>query len=342
MKRFRSKPFLKTALALLAPIALISAQDTTNYPTIGEIHRLSPQADSLIAPDATIEVIASGYVWSEGPAWNKEEGFLAFSDVPENKIYKWVEGKGSKLWIHPSGYTGLGEYAGSDGSNGLAFDHDGNLYSCECGDRRISLLTKNQGKRTLADNYRGKRFNSPNDIALHSNGDIYFTDPNYGLPKPNLDGKEIPFMGVYVIRANGTVDLVDSTLTAPNGIALSVDEKTLYVANSDRNNHPKVYAYPINTDGTYGKRTTFFDARNFPELKGASPDGMKFDSQGNLWIGGIIGGIALNPQGQPLALINTGERVSNCAFGGPQGTTLYFTSDTYIVKVETKVKGIGF
>ncbi|MBK1875311.1 SMP-30/gluconolactonase/LRE family protein [Pelagicoccus mobilis] len=340
MIRSRFKLLLSsTALSLLLPA---SAQDSTNYPTIGEIVRFSDEANKILSSDAKIEVISSGYVWSEGPAWNKQGGFLAFSDVPENKVYKWVEGKGASLWIQPSGYTGLGEYAGSDGSNGLAFDDAGNLYSCECGDRRISILTKGQGKRTLADNYNGMRFNSPNDISLHSNGDIYFTDPEYGLPKPGLDGKETPYMGVYVIRKDGSVELVDDSLTAPNGIALSVDEKTLYVANSDRANNPKVYAYPIKKDGSFGKRRTFFNAQDYPALKGMSPDGMKFDARGNLWIGGIIGGVVLNPQGAPIALINSGEKISNCAFGGPDGSTLYMTSDTYIIKVETKVKGIGF
>jgi len=319
----------------------IQAQDTKNFPVIGEIIPLDESFSALLDEDAKIEVISSGYTWSEGPAWNYAENFLAFSDVPLNKVFKWIEGAGASLWIEPSGYTGALDNTKVSGSNGLAFDAEGNMYFCESGDRRISMMKPGEGRITLADNYQGKRFNSPNDIAIASNGVIYFTDPFYGMPKKWRETKrELPYMGVFAIRKDGSVALVDDRLGRPNGIALSPDEKTLYAANSQQEN-PVVYSYPIKKDGSFGKRSVFFDASKDPALANASPDGMKFDSQGNLWIGGIIGVIVVNPTGNAIGLMKTGERTFNCVFGD-DGSTLYLTADTYICRIKTKVKGLGF
>ncbi|MFT5857823.1 MAG: gluconolactonase, partial [Verrucomicrobiales bacterium] len=156
--------------------------NTTNYPIIGEIVRLDPSLDALIPRDAKIEVVATGFEWSEGAVWDKADASILFSDIPRNSVMRWKEKVGTTLYLKPAGYTGATDYGSEPGSNGLAFDSDGRLVSCEHGDRRLSLLTKEGGKRTLVDHYQGKRLNSPNDLAIKSNGDIYFTDPPYGLP----------------------------------------------------------------------------------------------------------------------------------------------------------------
>ena len=230
--------------------------DTDNFPTIGELVRLDPAIDKLIAKDAKIEVLASGFEWSEGAVWDKQDGSVLFSDIPRNSVMRWKEKVGTTLFLQPAGYTGATDYGKEPGSNGLAFDAEGRLISCEHGDRRISMLTKEGGKRTLADNYEGKRLNSPNDLCIKSNGDIYFTDPPYGLPNRWDDPRrELDFCGVYRIsKADGSLTLLTKEMSRPNGIAFSPDEKTLYVAQSD----PAAAiwkAFPVNDDGTLGAGT---------------------------------------------------------------------------------------
>ena len=244
----------------LACLSSAFADDLTPRPTIGEILRLDPGADALLAPDARIEVLASGLDWSEGPVWIPKAdrrpgggGYVVFSDVPQNQVMKWKEGEGLSVFLKPSGYTGLGEYSPEPGSNGLNVNSRGELISCEHGDRRISVLTRGGGKRTLADNFEGKRFNSPNDCTLEKAGNIYFTDPPYGLPKgpEDTETREISWNGIYKITPSGQVSLMTKEMTYPNGLTLSPDEKMLYVAQSD----PKAAiwkAFPIQTDGALG------------------------------------------------------------------------------------------
>ena len=206
----------------------IGTVNTTNYPTIGKVVRLDPAMDDLVPKDAKIEVVADGFEWSEGAVWNRADKSVLFSDIPRNSVMRWVEGRGVTLFLKPAGYTGATDYGKEPGSNGLAFDTSGQLISCEHGDRRLSVMTKNGGKRTLVDNYQGKRLNSPNDLAIKSNGDIYFTDPPYGLPKRYEDPRrELDFCGVYRLAKDGTLTLLTKEMTRPNGIAFSPDEKTL-------------------------------------------------------------------------------------------------------------------
>src|SRR5947209_3937147 len=173
-------------------------------PTIGEVIRLDDAINELIDRDAKIEVLASGFAWSEGPVWVRDGGYLLFSDIPRNSIMKWSEAEGVSVFLKPSGYTGVTDYGREPGSNGLTIDPQGRLVACEHGDRRISRLEKDGGKRTLADNYMGKRLNSPNDLAYKSNGDLYFTDPPYGLPKNVEDPrKELEYQGVYRLSMDG-------------------------------------------------------------------------------------------------------------------------------------------
>ncbi|QDT65511.1 SMP-30/gluconolactonase/LRE family protein [Calycomorphotria hydatis] len=319
------------------------AQEAVESRTIGEVIKLDDGLNRLISPDAQIEVLAEGFVWSEGPVWYMDDNgsSLLFSDVPENTIYRWREGAGLDVFMKPSGFTGISYDGKESGSNGLTLDAKGRLITCEHGDRRVSLLTVGGGKMTLADEYNGKRFNSPNDVAVKSNGDVYFTDPPYGL-SGGVDGKfaELGYCGVYRISKDRSVTLLTKEFTRPNGICFSPDEKTLYVANSD----PKANlwkALPVNDDGTLGESRLFFDATNVdPSLVGGA-DGLKADRDGNLFATGPGGVWIFSPDGTPLGRISTGERIANCAWGD-DGTVLYMTSDMYLCRIKTLTKGDGW
>lgn len=348
---------IPTAFAvLLATSALAAAQEaspvapatgtinTSNFPTIGKIVRLDPALDQLIPKDAKIEVLAGGFEWSEGAVWDRADKSVLFSDIPRNAVMRWRESLGTTLFLQPAGYTGVADYGKEPGSNGLAFDAEGRLISCEHGDRRISMLTSGGGKRTLADNYQGKRLNSPNDLTIKSNGDIYFTDPPYGLPDRWEDPRrELDFCGVYRIsKSDGSLTLLTKEMTRPNGIGFSPDEKTLYVAQSD----PQAAiwkAFPVKADGTLGDGKVLFDATSLvgAAMKGL-PDGLKVDKQGNLWATGPGGVHIFSPEGKPLGRIDTGEATANCAWGGEDGSTLYLTADMFLARVHTSTAGAGF
>jgi gluconolactonase len=310
--------------------------------TFGSIERLDPRLDALIPPGAVIEKLAEGFDWSEGPVWMKDEKCLVFSDVPQNVVYRWKEGQGISEFLRPSGYTGKIPRGGEPGSNGLTVDEQGRLVLCEHGDRRVARLEKDGRKTTLAGTYQGRRFNSPNDLVYHSNGDLYFTDPPYGL-EGNVDDpkKEIPFQGVYRVKPGGEITLLTQELSRPNGIAFSPDEKTLYVAVSD----PKRavwMAYDVKADGTIDHGRVLFDAtdRVGPQNKGL-PDGLKVDRAGNLFATGPGGVFVFAPDGKQLGTIRTGEATANCAWGD-DGATLYITADMYLCRVRTLTKGEGF
>ena len=336
--------FSKSISLLAAIIAIPSfliAQDSVNFPSIGEVLRFDDKMDMLVADVVEIEVLSSGFAWSEGPVWVKEGNFLLFSDVHRNKVIKWTEGIGAEIFLEPSGFTGIGHYSRGLGSNGLAIDSAGRLISCEHGDRRISSMTFNEGKVTLADNYNGKRFNSPNDLVISKEGRIYFTDPIYGLPLRWDDPtRELDYAGVFLLGQDGSVSLLTKELKYPNGVELSPDEKTLYVAQSDPDN-PIVMAYPIEKDGTTGKGKLLFDAKPHSHLGGGNPDGLKVDQNGNLWITGMGGVMVVSSKGRFLGQISTGELTANCAWGG-DGSVLYITADTYLCRIQTQVKGRGF
>ncbi|HSW50317.1 MAG TPA: SMP-30/gluconolactonase/LRE family protein, partial [Bryobacteraceae bacterium] len=248
---------------------------------------------------------------------------------------------GVTLFMKPSGYTGVVDYGREPGSNGLLLDPRGRLVMCEHGDRRISRLEPGGGKRTLADNYMGKRFNSPNDGVFRSNGDLYFTDPAFGLPKRFEDPqRELDFCGVYLLRADGSVTLLTREMSRPNGIALSPDEKTLYVANCDMA-RPVIMAYPLNADGTIGAGRVHYDTSSNPEKLRGAPDGMKIDKDGNLFASGPGGILVIAPDGTRLGRITSGQTMSNCAWGN-DGSMLYITSDMYLVRIKTTTAGAGW
>jgi gluconolactonase len=317
---------------------VLCAQDTVNFPVLGRIIREDPRLDQLIPPDAKIEVLTSGFEWAEGPVWSQREKALLFSDVVKNQVMIWREGKGVSVYLKRSGYTGIGPYSKEPGSNGLTMDSKGRLVSCEHGDRRVSVLEQGYGKRTLVDNYMGKRLNSPNDVIFDSRGNMLFTDPPYGLPKQG-DGdpnRELDFCGVYRLSQDGKLTLLTKELTKPNGIALSPDEKTLYVAQSDPEKAIWM-AYPMNADGTIGKGRVFADVTSMVGKFPGLPDGMKIDHNGNLFATGPGGVHIFAPDGKRLGRIETGEATANVAWGD-DGSTLYITADMYLCRIKTRTR----
>jgi gluconolactonase len=343
------KSRLHDARALLSALVLVAAggfpcvrpafAQEKSAKTVGTIERIDPRFDSLVAKDAVVERIAEGFDWSEGPVWDRRNACLFFSDVPLNRVYRWKAGEGVNVYLEPSGYTGAIKRGGEPGSNGLLIDEQGRLLLCQHGDRRVARLEPDRSFRSIADNYLNKRFNSPNDLVLKSNGDLYFTDPPYGLIGLNdSPSKELQFNGVYRISANdGAVTLLTKEMTFPNGLAFSPDEKTLYVANSD----PKKAiweAFPVKDDGTLGEGKLFADVTSSVPSKKGLPDGMKVDEKGNLFATGPGGVLVFAPDGTHLGTFATGEATGNCAFG-EDGGTLFITADMYLGRVKLLTKG---
>jgi gluconolactonase len=286
-----------------------------------------------------VEKLAEGYRWAEGPVWH-DDGLL-FSDVPENVIHRWVPGATStKVFRQPSGGAPSAPAFREPGSNGLAQDAEGRLILCQHSMRRIARLEKDGQETTLADNYEGKRFNSPNDLTIAKNGDVYFTDPPYGLAKGEKSPiKELTFSGVFRL-SGGKATLLTDELRFPNGIALSPDEKTLYVNTSDPK-APYVHAYDLLPDGTIAKHRVFFDASRLMNSGPGVPDGLKVDRAGNVWTSGPGGILVISPKGKHLGTIVTGVPTANCGWG-VDGGTLFITAHKYLLRVKTETKGVGW
>lgn len=331
--------FLASALWAAGLAGPASAQE---YPTFGEIERLDPRIDALIPEDARIEVLASGFEWAEGPVWIPDDGgALLFSDIPINRIWRWSEEGGLEPYLEPSGYTGVGDYSGEPGSNGLALHPEGGLVACEHGDRRVSLMKDGQGKRTLADHFEGRRFNSPNDLVFDSTGALYFTDPPYGLPRRAEDlSRELDFCGVFRLAPDGALTLVTDAMSRPNGIALSPDESTLYVANSDPE-HAVWMAFDRAPDGSVGTGRVLFDATDRVGSAPGLPDGLEVDTRGHLFATGPGGVLVLAPDGTHLGTIRPGHATANCAWGD-DGSTLYLTADAYLARIRLTTRGAGW
>ncbi len=338
---FATKGFGQTAPLSTSSNTNSTAAKDKVFPAMGTIERLDPALDKLIATNAFIEKLARGFAWAEGPVWDKRTNCLYFSDVPHNIVFKWQPGVGTRKFLNPSGYTGAMPTNGQ-GANGLALDKQGRLILCQQGDRRIARLDPKGGFSTLAQYYKFRRFNSPNDLAIKSSGDIYFTDPPYGLTKGENDPERELFLnGVYRVNAKGDVTLLISNLTFPNGIAFSPDEKILYVAVSDPK-QPMIMAYDLAMNGLASNPRIFFDAAPLTNGRKGLPDGLKVDKLGNLWATGPGGVLIITPEGKHIGTINVGETAANCAFGGPTGSTLYITANMYLCRVQTLTKGTGF
>jgi gluconolactonase len=323
--------------ALTVPLLVLVADES--FPAFGTgIERLDPAFDTLVPRDAKLEKLAESFIWSEGPTWFQSS--VVFSDVPDNVIYRWKPGDTvATVFMKPSGLLNPAPGFRESGSNGLAVDMDGRLLICQQGERRVARLEKNATQTVIAAKFDGKRFNSPNDLAIRKNGDVYFTDPPYGLANFNESPlKELPHNGVYRVDPKGEITLVIPDLTWPNGIAFSPDEKTLYVAVSDPGS-PRILAYDVQANGTVANGRTFFDAKR--PGRGGTCDGLKVDTHGNVWTTGPGGILVITPAGKHLGSILIDQETSNCCWGD-DGGTLYITAHRFLLRVKTATKGAGW
>jgi gluconolactonase len=331
--------FLGLALALgVCP----AAAQVPRYLTTGRIVRQTPALDQVLAPDAQLEVVASGYSHIEGPLWVPDSSMLLFSDTPSRTIYRWKEAGGISVFLKSSGYTGRMPYSKEPGSNGLTLDEQGNLLICEHGDRRLASLPLSQksGKRTLTDNFQGKRYNSPNDVVRAPGGAIYFTDPPFGLPKQAQDPlRQLPYTGVFRRAADGQLTAEITDVPFANGLAFSPDNRTFYVSNAD-SLRPLILAYEVGKNGKLSKPRPFFDMTKLPRAHFKEvPDGLKVDQAGNVYATGFGGLLIISPQGQLLGTVDPGEVVSNCAWGD-DGHSLYLMATTFVCRLRTLAQGV--
>ena len=301
---------------------------------IGSVERLSPEIDNLIEKSAKIEILADGFEWSEGPVWSSQLNSVLFSDVPENVIYSWNEDKGLGTFTRPIGYSGKVPNLKKAGTNGLTIDADGNLIICMHGDRKITRLEKLNINRkvTLVNSFDGNLLNSPNDLVYDSKGNLYFTDPPYGLLEGDNDKlKEIEFNGVYKVSPNGDIEVLIKNLTRPNGISISNDEKILYVANSDKNN-PVIMQYDLSEKGAKNP-SIFFDGRELTKKDIGLFDGLKVHPTGNVFATGPGGVLVIKENGEHIGTIRTEVRTANCAFD-ENFQYLYMTSDMFLTRIK--------
>ena len=327
---------------LLTLCLLFTAACTTQQQTkpagVGKILRVDPAINAIIPADAVIEKVADGFQFTEGPVWI-HEGYLLFSDIPANTIYRWDPSGEVTIFRRPSGYDGTEAPEGAFiGSNGLTLDRQGRLTICEHGNRRVSRLEKDGTLTVLADRYQGKRLNSPNDAVYRSDGSLYFTDPPYGLLKQDEDpAKELDFNGIYRWQEGKPLQLLYKEMSRPNGIAFSPDERYLYVANSDPNR--KIWMrFEVQPDGTLANPTVFYDVTSVTEP--GLPDGMKVDVNGNLYCTGPGGIWIFSPEGKHLGTIQPPEVPANCAWGDADGKTLYITARTSLYRVRLNIAGM--
>tara|TARA_B100000941_G_scaffold285187_1_gene256880 strand:- start:289 stop:1287 length:999 start_codon:yes stop_codon:yes gene_type:complete len=294
----------------------------------------------LIDENAKIEVLGKSFIATEGPLWDSKNNQLIFSDVRQNKIFTWSERNGINEYITPSGSTGYAPFASEiiKGSNGLAFDKNQNIILCQVNDRRISYVINMKSNKpifnTIADKFKGKRFNSPNDLSISKSGNIYFTDPPYGffVNGKNVEKKyrEIKFNGVYKLSSNGKISLITSSMSLPNGIAVSNDEKYLYVNNAGKED-PKIMRF--NLSSLKGK--LFFDGKELSKKYKGSFDGLKIHSSGNIFTTGPNGILIISPKGVLIASINYGKPITNCNFDSNE-EYLYVTGFDDISRIKLK------
>jgi gluconolactonase len=303
----------------------------------GTVERLDPALDRVVAPDAKIERLATGFHFVEGPAWSPSEQSLLFSDPNANTIYRYETDGALSVFRVKSGYKGadIGRYH-QPGSNGLAFDREGRLTINEHGNRRVTRLEKNGELTVLAERYQGKRLNSPNDLVYKSDGALYFTDPPFGLPATYDDPqKELPFSGIFRL-AKGELTLASQELKGPNGLAFSPDERFLYVDNWETD-RKVVLRYPVKADGLLDRPTVFFDMAGAPGEEAL--DGLKVDELGNLYVSGPGGVWILSPEGKKLGMLRVAELPANFAWGDSDRKALYMTARTGIYRVRLNVAG---
>lgn len=327
-------------------VSLATADDPRDlgpdFPTTGSIERLDPRVSELIAPDAQIEVLAQGFWWAEGPVWVPKEAAVLFSDVPRNTVFRWSERDGLSVYLHPSGHTGLIENERGEGSNGLTLDPEGNLVLCQHGDRRVARMVAPLDApasrfETLAATWEGKRFNSPNDLVFNASGQLFFTDPIYGLGPHETS--EIGFRGVFRLDLDGTVTLLEAHESMPNGIGVSADGRELYVANSHEPDPFYSTLYLDETGAVTAVRRFFFAKalQRLPNRPGL-PDGLRVHPSGLLFATGPGGVLILDPHSlhhPHLGTILTGKATANCAFNA-DFSVLYMTASDTLMRIRLR------
>ncbi|GKS60407.1 gluconolactonase [Nitrospira sp.] len=337
----------RTRVALLVtPLASVLLQIAGALATMTPITApititsLEPRFDRLVPRDAKLEKIAEGFTWVEGPVWHKQGAYLLFSDIPANRIYKWTRREGLSVFLEHSGYSGSRPFAGREpGSNGLTFDAAGRLVLCRHGDRQIGRLEADGRITVLADRYEDYRLNSPNDLVFKSNGDLYFTDPPFGLPKFFDEPDKAPVQGVYRLSPNGALRLLISDLTLPNGIAFSPDERTLYLSDDDPDRLAWL-AYDVQEDGTLSNGRVLLDATHWRH-QSSGPDGLKVDRDGNIFATRPGGISVIAPDGTLLGTIEIGQPTSNVAWG-EDGQTLFITANDSVYRLRVTTAGAHY
>ncbi len=317
---------------LFGVITTLTAQEKKE--TIGSVERINPEMDIYVPKGSEVEILARGFGWSEGPVWVDELNAVLFSDVPNNKAYRWDDKNGLSIFLDPSGFTGIVPANKKAGSNGLTLNPKNELVLAMHGDRRIAKLKNWEEKtfETIVNKYEGNLFNSPNDLVYAKNGDLYFTDPPYGLKGFNNDElKRLPYNGVYKLSYSGILSLVIDDLSIPNGIAISNDQKTLYVNISDREDM-KIMAYDIISTGVTNGRV-FFDGNDLAKKDNGSFDGLKVHPSGTIFSTGPGGVLVIKPDGTHLGTIRTEESSANCAFDS-NFKYLYMTSHMYLTRIK--------
>ena len=309
--------------------------------TEARIDRWDPAMDAIVPADFRIEKLAEGFGWAEGPIWVKKGGYLLFTDVPGNKMWKWSEKGGLEKFLDPSGAADPDPAVWREaGANGLAILDSKSILLADTGNRmiqKLDLATKT--KTPFATAFDGKKFSSPNDVARMKSGVVFFTDPPYGFKKfDEAPEKEISFNGVYRRGKDGQVTVVEQELHRPNGVALSPDQRTLYVAQSDPA-RPIIMAYSLDRKGQVtGKR----EFAHFSDLVAAGapglPDGLAVAKDGTIFTTGPGGVIVLSADGKRLGRISNGKPTANCKFGD-DGRTLYLTSHDTLARIRLNVAG---
>ncbi len=322
-------------------LLLATACTAQEYPTTGSILRLSPELDQIIAPGTLPEILAEGFEWSEGPLWLSEQEKVIFSDIPNNSIFEWSESEGLKLYLKPSGYTDTIPRGGETGSNGLLLDGEGNLVLCQHGDRRMARMSApldapEASFETIAGAWKGMRFNSPNDAVFSSSGNLYVTDPAFGMELRYGDPRrEMDFTGVFLVTPDGEVSLMLKHLNAPNGIGLSPDEKKMYVANSGGQPGPVWMEYDVTGDGSLQNERVFYDTSPAADSLRGGPDGLVVRNDGIIFATGPGGVWVLTPGGEHLGIIRTGQATSNCTLDA-KNRYLYMTADMYLMRIRLR------
>jgi gluconolactonase len=335
---------LTTVTACAAEPAGFTMPPKTEIIGNAKIDRWDPAMDAIVPKDWKIEKLAEGFGWAEGPIWVKNGNYLLFTDVPGNKMWKWSEKKGLEKFLDPSGAANPDPAIWREaGANGLTILDKNSILLADTGSRAIQKLDLRTKQKTLvATLFDGKKLSSPNDVTRSSSGVLFFTDPPYGFAKgDDAAQKEMPFNGVYRMGKDGTVSVVEKELHRPNGVALSPDERTLYVTQSDPGK-AIINAYSLDAAGNVTGKKLFADLTDLVSKEAPGlPDGLTVSSDGTIFTSGPGGIVVLSKEGKRLGRIGDGKATANCKFGD-DGQTLYLTSHDMLARIRLNVKGAGF